>query len=61
MTIKLVGFDTDELKATKFAVGAYVKTDSAEGKKISYLQSGKIADGYKYAFVSFNDVVALSK
>ena len=61
VVIKLVGFDTDELKATKFAIGAYVETDSAEGKKISYLQSGKIADGYKYAFVSFNDVVALSK
>ena len=55
--IKLVGFNTDELKATKFAIGAYVKAIDSESQKISYLQSGEIADGDKYAFVSFNDIV----
>ena len=57
MTVKLFGFETDELKATKFAVGAYVEAISTEGKEISYLQSGKVAEGDKYAFVSYNDVV----
>ena len=57
MTVKLFGFETDELKATKFAVGAYVEAISTEGEEISYLQSGKVADGEKYAFVSYNDVV----
>lgn len=57
VVIKLVGFDTDELKATKFAIGAYVKAIDGESLKISYLQSGEIADGAKYAFVSFNDIV----
>ncbi len=63
VSIKLVGFNTDALKATKFTLGAYVEVVGTEGKKISYLQSGKVAEGDKYAFVSFNDVVnnALSK
>ncbi len=63
VSIKLVGFNTDALKATKFTLGAYVEVVGTEGKKISYLQSGEVADGDKYAFVSFNDVVnnALSK
>ncbi len=55
--IKLVGFNTDELKAAKFAIGAYVETVSSEDKEISYLQHGEILDGMKYAFVSFNDIV----
>ena len=41
LTIKLAGFDTDELKASYFAIGAYVAVDDGEGKKYSYLQKQK--------------------
>ena len=58
LTIKLAGFKTDELKASYFAIGAYVAVDDGEGKKYSYLQNEKPQDGAKYSFVSYYDIVA---
>ena len=55
--LKIVGFTTDEQKNVKLAIGAYVAVTDGETTEYSYLQSGAAADGEKYAFVSYNDIV----
>ena len=56
LTIKLGGFDTDDLKNSEFAIGAYVAVDNGEGKEYTYLQKDKPIDGAKYSFVSYNSL-----
>ena len=58
LTIKMGGFDTDELKKSEFAIGAYVAEDNGEGKKYTYLQNEKPQGSAKYSFVSYNNIVA---
>ena len=53
--LKISGFTTDEQKATKIVMGAYVVT--GEDKKISYMQGGTPAEGQKYYSASYNDIV----
>ena len=57
LTLKMVGFDTDESKEAKFAIGAYVETTLDGNKEYSYLQVGAPENGEKYCFVAYNDVV----
>ncbi|MBE6664420.1 MAG: leucine-rich repeat domain-containing protein [Ruminococcaceae bacterium] len=58
--LKLTGFTTEELKATKFAIGAYVEVTSGETTEYVYLEKGEKAEGDKYQFVSYNDVLELA-
>lgn len=53
--LKIVGFTTDEQKATKIAMGAYVVT--GEDRKISYMQAGTPSEGQKYYSVSYSDII----
>lgn len=54
--IKVVGF-TDEQKDVKLALGAYVAVSDWENTEYFYMQSGSPAQGEKYCFVSYNDVL----
>lgn len=57
--IRVVGFTSEEKKATSLALGAYVKvTDENGNTEYSYMQAGEKAEGAKYSFTTFNDVVA---
>ena len=56
LTLKMVGFDTDESKEAKFAIGAYVETTLDGNKEFSYLQVGTPAENEKYCFISHNDI-----
>ena len=57
MEIKVVGFKTDDHKKAQIVLGAYVIEVDGEKKTVSYLQSGEIAEGKKYASKSYNDLV----
>ena len=57
MEIKVVGFKTDAHKSAQVILGAYVIEVDGEKKTVSYLQSGEIAEGKKYASKSYNDLV----
>ena len=56
LTLKMVGFDTDESKEAKFAIGAYVETTLDGNKEFLYLQAGTPAENEKYCFISHNDI-----
>ena len=58
LSLKMVGFDTEESKKVDFAIGAYVVTTQDGQKSCSYLQQGTPADGEKYAYVKYNDFVS---
>ena len=57
ISLKMVGFDTEESKAVEFAIGAYTVTTENEQKKYSYLQYGTPLEGDKYAFIKYSDFV----
>lgn len=57
LSLKMVGFDTDDSKAAKFAIGAYVETVFEGTKEFAYLQVGTPETGEKYCFVSYNDII----
>ena len=57
LSLKMVGFDTEESKKVDFAIGAYVVTTENGLKKYSYLQQGTPAAGEKYAYIKYNDFV----
>ena len=59
LELKIGGFDTDELKAENFAIGAYVvETDlKDETTKVSYLEKEEPAEGKTNAFISFDYIV----
>ena len=61
LELKVAGFTTDEQKAEKLALGVYVETTVEEKKEYSFLNQGKPAQGDKYYFVSYNDVLDLVK
>ena len=57
VSLKIVGFTTDEHKALGLAMGLYVK-EVNEGKAVySYLQSHAPESGQKYSFISYNQVL----
>ena len=57
VTIKMAGFNTAELKASMFAIGAYLKLSENGNTDYLYMQYGTPNEGEKYAFVSYNDVM----
>lgn len=57
LNLKMMGFDTEESKSAKFAIGAYLETTLDGSKEYSYLQAGTKENGAKYAFISYNDFV----
>ena len=57
ITIKLAGFKTDELKASLFAIGAYVAVSENGKTEYSYMQSAKPTEGNNYFFETYNDIV----
>ena len=61
LSLKMVGFDTEESKAVEFAIGAYTVTTENDEKKYSYLQHGTPLEGDKYAFIKYNDFVKTFK
>ena len=59
--IKITGFE-DEQKAIQLALGAYVAVKNGDVTEYSYIQESAPAEGAKYCFTSYNEVVAsLSK
>ncbi len=58
-SLKMTGF-SEEQKKTSFAMGAYIGTSKDEVTKYSYLQIAAPAEGEKYYFASYNDVVKLT-
>ena len=57
ISLKMMGFSTDESKNAKFAIGAYVETTKGDKKEYAYLQEGTPAVGEKYCFIAFNDFI----
>ena len=56
--MKISGFKTDEQKNLKIAMGAYVVTAKDDVTEYKYIQVDAPAEGAKYSFVSYNDIVA---
>ena len=56
--LKIVGFK-DEQKDIKLAMGAYVAVSKDNDTTYSYMQYGDVAEGEKYAFASYNDVLQI--
>ena len=50
---RITGFETDDHKALKLALGAYVIDSTG---KIYYMQGGEPAENEKYVFVSYSDI-----
>ena len=61
LELKVAGFTTEEQKAEKLALGVYVETTFEENKEYSFLNQEIPAEGDKYFFVSYNDVLDLVK
>ena len=57
LSLKMVGFETEESKNAEFAIGAYVVTTQDGQKSCLYLQQGTPVDGEKYAYIKYNDFV----
>ena len=57
ISLKMMGFSTEESKNAKFAIGAYVETTKGDKKEYAYLQEGTPAAGEKYCFIAFNDFI----
>ena len=57
LSLKMVGFETEESKKAEFAIGAYVVTTQDGQKSYLYLQQGTPVDGEKYAYIKYNDFV----
>lgn len=55
--IKITGFETEEHKSIKLAIGGYIIAEDENGKNISYIQANDAANGEKYSFMSFNDYI----
>ena len=56
--LKIIGFTTDDHKKASIAMGAYVETTKDGVTEYSYMQSGEPANGGKYCFSSYNDIIA---
>ena len=58
-TLKITGF-TEAQKELPFAMGAFVGTEKDGATEYSYLQIAAPAEGEKYYFASYNDVIKLT-
>ncbi len=58
-SLKITGF-TEAQKELPFAMGAFVGTEKDGATEYSYLQIAAPAEGEKYYFASYNEVVALA-
>ena len=59
--IKVTGFTTDAQKSVQLALGAFVELTRDEDKEYYYVQPGDAAEGEKYYFASYNEMVELTK
>ena len=57
LSLKMVGFDTEESKAVEFAIGAYAVTTQDGKKSYSYIQEDTPLENQKYAFIKYSDYV----
>jgi hypothetical protein len=57
--LKIMGFD-EKQKDIDLAMGAFVKTSKEGTVKYSYLQIKPAAEGEKYFFASYNDVLLIT-
>ena len=54
--LRIVGFNTPELKSVQLAMGAYVAASKDGQTQYSYLQESAPSANEKYYFISYNDV-----
>ena len=54
--LKIVGF-TEDQKDKEIALGAFVGVNNGDTTEYTYIQAGVKAEGEKYVFVSYNDIV----
>lgn len=59
--LKVTGFVSDAQKEAALAIGAFVELTDGEEKEISYIQTGDAAEGEKYYFASYNEMLELAK
>ena len=59
--IKVTGFTTDAQKSVQLALGAFVELTRDEDKEYYYVQPGNVAEGEKYYFASYNEMIASAK
>ena len=57
LSLKMVGFDTEESKEVEFAIGAYAVTTQDGKKSYSYIQEDTPLENQKYAFIKYSDYV----
>ncbi len=54
---KVLNIKTEEQKATKLLIGAYVISKKDEEIEISYLDQGKKDENDKYCYITYNDII----
>lgn len=59
-SVKIIGIQTEEQKATKLLVGAYVISANSETKEISYLENGLKGENDKYCYITYNYVAGIA-
>lgn len=59
--LRIVGFNTAELKTVKLAMGAFVAATKDAETQYFYLQEAAPSANEKYYFVSYNDVAKIAK
>ena len=57
LSLKMVGFDTENSKEVEFAIGAYAVTTQDGKKSYSYIQEDTPLENQKYAFIKYSDYV----
>ena len=56
VSLRIVGFTTDEHKELSLAMGIYTKETVEENTKYTYVQASKPAEGQKYSTITYNGV-----
>jgi hypothetical protein len=56
VTLKILGFTTEEHKALGLAMGIYVKETVESQAKYTYIQPASPEEGQKYSFISYNGI-----
>ena len=58
LSLKMVGFDTENSKEVEFAIGAYAVTTQDGKKSYSYIQEDTPLENQKYAFIKYSDYLS---